>query len=142
MRRPMDVCALVGSDLVCGHRAGLLAIFLLNLYQVGGRYLFGIGEVWIPDVTRFLFIWMVFFGTALMHLRKRHLVIDCRSAPYARAGSAGWSRYSSALGMLGMTGAHGRSRLADHADSNGYSRTRAGRSRRGMRIWPCRWPRP
>jgi TRAP-type C4-dicarboxylate transport system permease small subunit len=56
--------------------AGLIGIFLLNLYQVGGRYLFGIGEVWIPDVTRFLFIWMVFLGTALVHLRKKHLVID------------------------------------------------------------------
>ena len=56
--------------------AGLIGIFLLNLYQVGGRYLFGIGAVWIPDVTRFLFIWMVFLGTALMHLQKKHLVID------------------------------------------------------------------
>jgi TRAP-type transport system small permease protein len=55
---------------------GLLAIFFLNMYQVGGRYLFGIGAVWIPDVTRFLFIWMVFLGTALMHLRRGHLVID------------------------------------------------------------------
>ncbi|HSB80344.1 MAG TPA: TRAP transporter small permease [Candidatus Methylomirabilis sp.] len=54
----------------------LLAIFFLNMYQVGGRYLFGIGAVWIPDVTRFLFIWMVFLGTALMHLRRGHLVID------------------------------------------------------------------
>ena len=56
--------------------AGLIGIFLLNLYQVGGRYLFGIGAVWIPDVTRFLFIWMVFLGMALVHLRKKHLVID------------------------------------------------------------------
>lgn len=54
----------------------LLAIFFLNMYQVSGRYLFGIGAVWIPDVTRFLFIWMVFLGTALMHLRRGHLVID------------------------------------------------------------------
>ena len=56
--------------------AALLGTFLLNMYQVGGRYLFGMGAVWIPDVTRFLFIWMVFLGTALMHLSGRHLVID------------------------------------------------------------------
>jgi TRAP-type transport system small permease protein len=56
--------------------AGLLAIFILNMYQVGGRYLFGIGAVWIPDVTRFLFIWMIFLGVALMHLRRGHLVLD------------------------------------------------------------------
>jgi TRAP-type C4-dicarboxylate transport system permease small subunit len=54
----------------------LIVIFLLNLYQVGGRYLFGVGAIWIPDLTRLLFIWMVFLGTALMHQRKRHLVID------------------------------------------------------------------
>jgi TRAP-type C4-dicarboxylate transport system permease small subunit len=54
----------------------LISIFCLNLYQVGGRYLFGVGAVWIPDLTRLLFIWMVFLGTALMHQRKRHLVID------------------------------------------------------------------
>jgi len=54
----------------------LAGIFALNLYQVGGRYLFGIGAVWIPDVTRFLFVWMTFLGTALMHQRRKHLVID------------------------------------------------------------------
>ena len=54
----------------------LVAIFCLNLYQVGGRYLLGVGAVWIPDLTRLLFIWMVFLGTALVHRRKRHLVID------------------------------------------------------------------
>lgn len=56
--------------------AALLGIFCLNMYQVGGRYLFGIGAVWIPDLTRLLFIWMVFLGTVLMYLRRRHLVID------------------------------------------------------------------
>lgn len=56
--------------------AMLICIFSLNLYQVGGRYLFGVGAVWIPDLTRLLFIWMVFLGTALVHQRKRHLVID------------------------------------------------------------------
>jgi TRAP-type C4-dicarboxylate transport system permease small subunit len=54
----------------------LIVIFCLNLYQVGGRYLFGVGAIWIPDLTRLLFIWMVFLGTVLIHQRKRHLVID------------------------------------------------------------------
>jgi TRAP-type C4-dicarboxylate transport system permease small subunit len=65
----------------------LIVIFCLNLYQVGGRYLFGVGAIWIPDLTRLLFIWMVFLGTALMHQRKRHLVIDfvlLKFAPGAR----------------------------------------------------------
>ena len=68
----------MGLDRILSGAIGvaLQAIFLLNLYQVGGRYLFGVGAVWIPDVTRFLFIWMVFLGTALVHLRGGHLVID------------------------------------------------------------------
>jgi TRAP-type C4-dicarboxylate transport system permease small subunit len=71
--------------------AALLVIFFLNMYQVGGRYLYGIGAVWIPDLTRLLFIWMVFLGTALMHLRNRHLVIDyllLKMPPALRRASA------------------------------------------------------
>ena len=83
--------------------AGLVAIFMLNLYQVGGRYLFGVGEIWIPDLTRLLFIWMVFLGTALMHQRKRHLVIDVLllkfPGPARRAIEA-----LIGLGMLGLAG--------------------------------------
>jgi TRAP-type C4-dicarboxylate transport system permease small subunit len=82
---------------------GLMGIFLLNMYQVGGRYLFGIGEIWIPDLTRLLFIWMVFLGTALMHLRKKHLAIDFVQLhlPHAlrRTGEACVS-----VGMLGLAG--------------------------------------
>ena len=89
--------------------AALLGIFLLNMYQVGGRYLFGIGAVWIPDVTRFFFIWMVFLGTALMHMRGKHLVIDFVQmrlpAPlrWAAEGLIGFSM----LGMAGILAAVG-----------------------------------
>jgi TRAP-type C4-dicarboxylate transport system permease small subunit len=83
--------------------AMLICIFALNLYQVGGRYLFGVGAVWIPDLTRLLFIWMVFLGTALVHQRKRHLVIDVLllkfPGPTRRTIEA-----LIALGMLGFSG--------------------------------------
>ncbi len=81
----------------------LICVFFLNLYQVGGRYLFGVGAIWIPDLTRLLFIWMVFLGTALMHQRKRHLVIDFLLLKFP-----GRARRSIealiALGMLGLAG--------------------------------------
>lgn len=86
-----------------GIGVALLGTFLLNMYQVGGRYLFGMGEVWIPDVTRFLFIWMVFLGTALMHMRGKHLVIDfvqLRLPKPLRWAAEGLI----SLGMLGMAG--------------------------------------
>jgi len=89
--------------LSCALGAILIIIFSLNLYQVGGRYLFGVGAVWIPDLTRLLFIWMVFLGTALMHQRKRHLVIDLLLLKFP--GPA--RRLIEALiglGMLGLTG--------------------------------------
>ena len=89
--------------LSCALGAILIIIFSLNLYQVGGRYLFGVGAVWIPDLTRLLFIWMVFLGTALMHQRKRHLVIDVLllrfSGPARRMIEA-----LIGLGMLGLAG--------------------------------------
>lgn len=83
--------------------AALLGIFLLNMYQVGGRYLFGTGAVWIPDVTRFLFIWMVFLGTALMHLRGKHLVIDFVQMRLP-AGMRRATELGIAMAMLGMAG--------------------------------------
>ena len=89
--------------LSCALGAILIIIFSLNLYQVGGRYLFGVGAVWIPDLTRLLFIWLVFLGTALMHQRKRHLVIDVLllrfPGPARRMIEA-----LIGLGMLGLAG--------------------------------------
>lgn len=90
--------------LSAGIGGALLAVFLLNMYQVGGRYLFGIGAVWIPDLTRFLFIWLVFLGTALMHLRGRHLVIDyvqLRLPPRVRR-VAGAAISGAMVGMAGV----------------------------------------
>ena len=81
----------------------LIAIFFLNLYQVGGRYLLGVGAVWIPDLTRLLFIWMVFLGTALMHQRKRHLVIDFLLVRFPRPTRRTIEALI-AIGMLGLAG--------------------------------------
>jgi TRAP-type transport system small permease protein len=81
----------------------LISIFCLNLYQVGGRYLFGVGAVWIPDLTRLLFIWMVFLGTALMHQRKRHLVIDVLLLKFPGAARRTIEALI-ALGMLALAG--------------------------------------
>ena len=89
--------------LSCALGAILIIIFSLNLYQVGGRYLFGVGAVWIPDLTRLLFIWMVFLGTALMHQRKRHLVIDVLLLKFPGAARRTIEALI-ALGMLALAG--------------------------------------
>jgi len=81
----------------------LICIFSLNLYQVGGRYLFAVGAVWIPDLTRLLFIWMVFLGTALMHQRKRHLAIDVLLLKFPGRARRTIEALI-AVGMLGLAG--------------------------------------
>jgi TRAP-type C4-dicarboxylate transport system permease small subunit len=118
-------------------RGILIVIFLLNLYQVGGRYLFGVGEIWIPDLTRFLFIWMVFLGTALMHLRNKHLVIDFVQLrmphPIHRATQAVIS--AGMLGMAGVMAVVGWRIMQIRMDIP-YTGLEIPR---GMRTWPCRW---
>jgi TRAP-type C4-dicarboxylate transport system permease small subunit len=103
LSRGLDALARVLS---CALGAILITIFSLNLYQVGGRYLFGVGAVWIPDLTRLLFIWMVFLGTALMHQWKRHLVIDVLLLKFP-GPTRRMVEVFIGLGMLGLTGVMG-----------------------------------
>jgi len=103
LSRGLDALARV---LWCALGAILITIFSLNLYQVGGRYLFGVGAVWIPDLTRLLFIWMVFLGTALMHQRKRHLVIDVLLLKFPGPARR-TAEVLIGLGMLGLNGVMG-----------------------------------
>jgi TRAP-type C4-dicarboxylate transport system permease small subunit len=53
-----------------------LALFVLNVGQIISRSLIGISSVLIPDISRFLFIWLVFLGTASIYHHKQHLVIE------------------------------------------------------------------
>jgi TRAP-type C4-dicarboxylate transport system permease small subunit len=53
-----------------------LALFILNVGQITSRSLIGISSVLIPDISRFLFIWLVFLGTASIYHHKQHLVIE------------------------------------------------------------------
>lgn len=61
-----------------GMIAGILfiALFILNIIQILNRYLFGISFLWIPDLTRMLFVWVVFLGGATAYIRGQHLMID------------------------------------------------------------------
>ena len=53
-----------------------LVLFILNVGQITSRSLIGISSVLIPDISRFLFIWLVFLGTASIYNNKQHLVIE------------------------------------------------------------------
>jgi len=53
-----------------------LILFILNVGQITSRSIVGISSVLIPDISRFLFIWMVFLGTASIYKNKQHLIIE------------------------------------------------------------------
>lgn len=53
--------------------AGVFAVTVLNISL---RNLGGVTWLWIPGVSRLLFIWTIFMGTAVLYERKDHLIMD------------------------------------------------------------------
>ncbi len=69
--------------------AGLLfgSLFLVTVLNITLRNLGGIAWLWIPGMMKFLFIWTVFIGTAVLYHRDDHLIMDyfvARLAPAKR----------------------------------------------------------
>jgi TRAP-type transport system small permease protein len=54
----------------------LLTLFTLNVVQIGMRYFSGAAWILLPDVSRLLFIWLVFIGASVLVARNGHLVMD------------------------------------------------------------------
>lgn len=53
-----------------------LILFVLNLLRIGLRYVWGIAWLWEPDLSRLLFIWIVFLGATVLYSRNGHLGVD------------------------------------------------------------------
>lgn len=58
--------------------AGLLmiAVTVLNLTQVGGRYLFNTGFSWTEEVMRYSMIWLMMLGSVACIFRVEHMGIE------------------------------------------------------------------
>jgi TRAP-type transport system small permease protein len=54
----------------------LLTLFTLNVVQIGLRYFLGAALIWLPDLSRLLFVWLVFIGASVLVARNGHLVMD------------------------------------------------------------------
>jgi TRAP-type C4-dicarboxylate transport system permease small subunit len=54
----------------------ILTLFALNIVQITMRYTTGASWIWLPDLSRFLFIWFVFVGASVLVGRNEHLVMD------------------------------------------------------------------
>ena len=65
-------------DTILATIAGVLfgALFLVTVLNIVLRNLGGIAWLWIPGMTKFLFIWTVFIGAAVLYQRNDHLVMD------------------------------------------------------------------
>jgi TRAP-type C4-dicarboxylate transport system permease small subunit len=53
-----------------------LTLFFLNLLRIVLRYTLGMAWVWEPDVSRLIFIWLVFLGAAVLYVYQGHLAVD------------------------------------------------------------------
>ncbi len=53
-----------------------LALFILNVVKIVLRYFWGISWLWLPDLSRLIFIWMVFLGTSILFYYQDHLLMD------------------------------------------------------------------
>ena len=53
-----------------------LLLLVLNVLRILLRYFFGISWLWVPDLSRLLFIWIVFLGSACLYGKGEHLMMD------------------------------------------------------------------
>ena len=51
-------------------------VFLVTVLNISLRNLGGVTWLWIPGVSRLLFIWAVFMGTAVLYKTNDHLIMD------------------------------------------------------------------
>lgn len=53
-----------------------LAIFGINIVQIGMRTLAGGGFIWVTDLSQLLLLWMVMLGTVAAYHAREHIVVD------------------------------------------------------------------
>jgi uncharacterized phosphosugar-binding protein len=73
VKRALDAFAWLLEHVVALAFAALFAITVLNIVL---RNVAGVAWLWIPAVSRLLFIWIVFLGIAAALRRNEHLVVD------------------------------------------------------------------
>jgi TRAP-type C4-dicarboxylate transport system permease small subunit len=71
--------------------ACLLLVFvtILNLTQVGGRYLFSVGFSWTEELMRYSMIWLMMMGSVACIFRAEHMGIEALEAMVPPR----WSRF-------------------------------------------------
>jgi TRAP-type transport system small permease protein len=65
-------------DLCCRRLTSLvyLVVVILGVVQVFSRYLLNTPIIWIDELSKYLFIWLIFLGVVLASRRKAHFCAD------------------------------------------------------------------
>lgn len=58
----------------------MILVTVLNLTQVGGRYIFSIGFNWTEEVMRYSMIWLMMLGSVACIFRAEHMGIEALEA--------------------------------------------------------------
>ncbi len=74
MRSRIDTYLIDGTQWFSG--VLFLVLLVLNVLRIMLRYFFGISWLWVPDLSRLLFIWIVFLGSACLYGKGEHLLMD------------------------------------------------------------------
>lgn len=67
----------------------LILVTILNLTQVGGRYIFSIGFSWTEELMRYSMIWLMMMGSVACIFRSEHMGIEALEAMVPPR----WSRF-------------------------------------------------
>ncbi|MFQ5972311.1 MAG: TRAP transporter small permease [Alphaproteobacteria bacterium] len=78
--RATDILGLVAGAL-------FVLLFLANVFNITARYVFAVSYIWIPDLSRILFIWMIFLGATAAYMKGQHLIIDVLRERFQRRHS-------------------------------------------------------
>lgn len=60
----------------------LLIILVITFFQVLSRYIFSFYFSWGPEVSRYLLIWLTFFGAIIVKIKHKHFKIDIKLQSY------------------------------------------------------------
>jgi len=92
----------------------MVALALLTLADVLGRYVFNVSVIGAVEVTEILMVGVIFSGMLLATLAREHVVVDLLPIPAGRLGrrAALWLSHLTAAGVSALLGATSWSQAA------------------------------
>lgn len=83
--------------------AALITMLVINTANIGSRFLFERGIIWVFPWTTVLFVWMVFLGFYVLYRRKRDIAVDILYRALPPGGQNAVSIFTNVVIMALMT---------------------------------------